>query len=167
MKTIIIDKLNFGSIKDVVLEERNIDCLECISHSKDNKGYTRIKYNGKPERLFRVLYIIKYGDIPQGMLIRHKCDNPWCCNINHLEIGTNMDNINDMKIRGRSLKGKEREDYRGSKNGSHKLSEKEVEEIYLSTLSYLKLSKIYNVSKTNIFFIKKKKGWQWLTNKLD
>ena len=39
---------------------------------------------------------MKFGEIPKGMVIRHKCDNPNCCNIEHLEIGTQKDNIEDM-----------------------------------------------------------------------
>ncbi len=61
-----------------------------------------------------------YGDIPahrlsyklfndtkisNGKLICHKCDNPLCINPNHLYEGTAQDNMNDMKKRGRSLKG--------------------------------------------------------------
>lgn len=79
-----------------MLEERENGCIECISHCKDNCGYTRVRVNGKHERLFRYIYEQKYGKIPKGMVIRHKCDNPNCCNIKHLEIGTQKDNVRDL-----------------------------------------------------------------------
>lgn len=109
----------------------------------------------------------KYGNIPKGMLIRHKCDNTWCCNMDHLEIGTPKDNVRDMKERKRDVYHKPRINYRGEKNKQNKLTEAQVKEIYLSDLGYKKLSKIYNVSSSNIRHIKKKKQWSWLTDKLD
>lgn len=42
------------------------------------------------------------GDIPRSTHIRHKCDNPICCNPAHLEPGTHADNMGDMKERKRS-----------------------------------------------------------------
>lgn len=151
--------------KEVLLEEKENGCIECISHSKDNCGYTRIFVNGKHERLFRYIYTKKYGEIPKGMVIRHKCDNSHCCNIKHLEIGTSSDNVRDMIIRNRIHTGSN-DKIKGIKNGSNKLTEQEVIEIYKSPLSYRKLSKKYNVSSTNILYIKKQKQWEWLTNKI-
>lgn len=162
----IINRLSENS-KDIVLEEQSNGCMYCTSHCKDADGYVRIKYKGKQERLHRVLYELKFGKIPKGMLIRHKCDNRNCCNIEHLEIGTHQDNMNDMKERGRSVKGRENISARGSKNFSSKLTEDQVKEIYLSNLGYKKLSKLFNVSATNIKYIKCKKQWSWLTDKLD
>lgn len=160
--------INLGKIsingKNIILEEKENKCLECVSHAKDNYGYTRIYVNGKHERLFRYLYEQKYGKIPKGMVVRHKCDNPSCCNVKHLEIGTQLDNINDMIIRNRHHKGKCPKLY-GYKNAKCKLSKKDVCEIYLSNLSYKKLAVKYDISTTNVFLIKQKKIWGWLTEK--
>lgn len=38
---------------------------------------------------------------PPGMVVRHACDNRPCTNPNHLEIGTQLDNVADMIARGR------------------------------------------------------------------
>lgn len=153
--------------KEIILEEQENGCMKCISHCQDNYGYTRIRYNGKQERLFRIIYTKKYGEIPKGMLIRHKCDNTWCCNIEHLEIGTQKDNVRDMIERGRDAFHKPKEKLYGEKNKSSKLTKKQVKEIYLSDLGCNVLSKKYCVSKTNIRNIKTKKQWQWFTDTLD
>lgn len=101
------------------------------------------------------------------MLIRHKCDHPYCCNIEHLEIGTPLDNIRDMINRGRDVYHDLKNKKYGIENGSHKLTEKQVKEIYLSNLSTRKLSKLYNISATNVSLIKKQITWKWLTEKLN
>lgn len=43
-------------------------------------------------------------DLPRGIYIRHKCDNPRCVNIDHLVPGTAKDNAQDCTERGRRTK---------------------------------------------------------------
>ena len=52
-------------------------------------------------RAHRLMYERFVGPIPEGHVIRHKCDNPPCVNPNHLESGTQSENVWDMVHRGR------------------------------------------------------------------
>lgn len=162
--------INLGKIskngKEIILEKKDNECIECISHCKDSCGYTRIYIHGKHERLFRYIYEQKYGKIPKDKLIRHKCDNPSCCNIEHLEIGTPKDNVTDMIVRGRYNPHKDNPNCRGEKNKFNKLTKEEVKNIFISNESYSKMSKKYNVSKTLIYRIRKQIDWKWYTNTL-
>lgn len=45
----------------------------------------------------RVAYIIGNGLIPRGLIVRHSCHNPSCCNPNHLICGTYAENAADKK----------------------------------------------------------------------
>ena len=85
--------------------------LQCIEHNQvGNKGgYGKGTYLGKKMLLHRITYCFNSGthpDMIEGLVVRHKCDNPRCINPKHLEIGTQEDNIQDRVVRGRSNKPK-------------------------------------------------------------
>lgn len=52
-------------------------------------------------RANRVAWILTHGEIPDGLIILHRCDNPPCCNPRHLKPGTQRDNTEDKMRRGR------------------------------------------------------------------
>jgi hypothetical protein len=95
---------------------------------------------GKPIRkpASRAVYELANGPLPDDVLVRHTCDNPPCCRLDHLIPGTHVDNRRDAMERGRTAKGKRngmhtkpesRRPRRGEKNGMAKLTEVKVEEI--------------------------------------
>src|SRR3990170_7379385 len=88
-------------------------------------GYGRFRYKGRPSSAHRASWEMKYGYIPDGMNVCHKCDIPSCVNPNHLFIGTRKDNMRDKVIKGRAKTGKQN----GENNGFSKLTLKQVTEI--------------------------------------
>lgn len=47
-----------------------------------------------------------HGSINRATVVRHSCDNPRCVNPNHLEVGSQADNMEDMRERGRENKSR-------------------------------------------------------------
>ena len=85
-------------------------CLEFTGY-KNERGYGRLRYKGKKMLAHRLMWLLKKGSIPKGMLVLHKCDNPSCCNIEHLFLGTHKDNYKDALQKDRinpSKRAKER-----------------------------------------------------------
>ena len=73
----------------------------CIEWEKavGSTGYGHFIENGKTIYAHRKAYELAYGAIPKGLLVRHKCDNRICINPDHLEIGTQRQNLQDWRDR--------------------------------------------------------------------
>lgn len=56
----------------------------------------------------RVSWILANGEIPDGLCVLHRCDNPPCVNPDHLFLGTMADNIRDRDAKERGKFGKNR-----------------------------------------------------------
>ncbi|WP_165365573.1 HNH endonuclease [Bacillus albus] len=103
----------------------------------------------------RFIYKECFGEIPDDLMVRHKCDNPKCINPEHLELGTQQDNVNDMVERGRNAKGE--------RNGSAKLSNSDIRQIKdLLSKNYTcaEISRMYGVARPSISSIKLNKTWR-------
>lgn len=98
------------------------DCWIWTANRPSGKyGHFPVMY--KSIKAHRWMYEHAVGPIPNGLLVRHKCDNPPCVNPNHLEVGTSKDNCKDMLVRGR------RPDRHGEKHPLARLKADQVLEI--------------------------------------
>lgn len=97
------------------------DCWSWLASRRTGSDYgqfvdTYIE-NGKRVQKFyaahRLSWILTHGPIPDRLCVLHRCDNPLCVNPSHLFLGTNKDNVDDMKKKGRDRRtlGLEPRDY--------------------------------------------------------
>lgn len=86
-------------------------------------GYGAIYENHRMVRAHRRAWENANGQIPQGLFVLHRCDNPPCCNPAHLFLGTQADNMRDMFAKGRCPPAL------GERNGKSKLTAEQVREI--------------------------------------
>lgn len=66
---------------------------------RDGRGYMNL--DGRKQMAHRIVYEIFNGPIKEGLVIRHTCDNPRCCNPFHLELGNRRENELDKYRRDR------------------------------------------------------------------
>ena len=107
-----------------------------------------------PRKAHRVSYELHKGPIPSGMLVRHKCDVPWCVNPDHLELGTDAENMRDRDVRKRTAVGK--------RNGKSKLTPEQAAEIKIGISTGKTdrwLSNIYGVAHGTIYAIRHGRTW--------
>ncbi|HZL18621.1 MAG TPA: HNH endonuclease signature motif containing protein, partial [Polyangia bacterium] len=95
------------------------DCWEWQDHCH-HFGHGRLWW-GKYRRLaHRVAWELTHGPIPAGLCVLHRCDNPPCCNPEHLFLGTRADNVADMHRKRRAIPAS------GAANGNARLTESAV-----------------------------------------
>jgi len=63
---------------------------------------SRLDGTRKQMSAHRFSYRVFNGEIPIGLFVCHKCDNPKCINPKHLFLGTRQDNIDDRESKGRN-----------------------------------------------------------------
>jgi hypothetical protein len=110
-------------------------------------GYGWLKWKQKYWLAHRFAYDTWVGNIPDGQVVCHACDNPKCINPKHLWLGTPAQNRMDMYTKGRH---------------GRKLTRDQAEEIRLAYSfgdSNQQIAKRYNISKGMVRQITSGKAW--------
>lgn len=105
----------------------------------------------------RLSFVLHNGSIPQGKIVRHKCDVKCCVNPNHLELGTSYDNVMDAVKRQRVNCGE--------RNGQSKYIASQVLNVrglFKSGVSQVKIAKALGISVGVVNGITRNKTWRHL-----
>ena len=112
----------------------------------DPKNYGLLCVKHSEEFVHRIIYRIFVGDIAGYEVVRHRCDNPPCCNPLHLLKGSRKDNVDDCHERFRHAFGE--------KTGNRILTDAAVltmrNEYALGGASVIKLGLKYGVNERTV-----------------
>ncbi|MGI9345527.1 MAG: HNH endonuclease [Gammaproteobacteria bacterium] len=136
--------------------EPNSGCWLWLGAVNDS-GYGSMWNDKKAIGAHRLMWIALHGPIPFTIFVCHRCDVRSCINPEHLFLGTNQDNIQDMLIKNRSSFGE--------RSGKAILTESEVIEIwdlFKSGKGQVSIAKRYGVSPGAIANITAGRNWKHL-----
>lgn len=114
----------------------------------DRFGYGR--YSNTPAH--RAMWAATNGP-PGSWHVLHKCDNRACVNPDHLFLGTNKDNVEDRKKKGRRCS------WPGEGNSRARLTDDDVREIKSRRLKNREYAAKYGVSESTIAMITSGRNW--------
>lgn len=117
------------------------ECWEWQARVDPKKGYGEFHLDGRSVDAHRVAYSLFVGDIPDGMMVLHRCDNRKCCNPRHLFLGTHADNMLDCKAKQRTKR-------------SECLSDDDVLRIKDDPRAQRTIAAAYGISQTYVWAIK-------------
>lgn len=124
------------------------DCWEWAG-SRNRAGYGVVRMTDSSFPAHRVSYELFIGPIPEGWCVCHRCDNPPCCNPNHLFVGTKDDNNQDKVAKGRNAATLAAEDVTKIRN------------LYANGgVLQRELAQIYGVARSNISLMISRKTWR-------
>jgi len=131
----------------LVNEETN--CWEWIGYISP-RGYGQFRFNKKPYQAHRFSFEYFVGDLKEGLVICHNCNNTKCVNPEHLRQDTQKSNMIDRTY--------------AEKQHTQKLSAENAKEIKIALLTpYLGINKDlsikYGVNKSTISQIKNNLIW--------
>lgn len=129
----------------------------------NEKGYGMVSVrHAASKRAHRAAYILANGEIPEGMLVCHRCDVRCCVNPNHLFLGTPAQNSADMVAKRRQALGRRRNNPFGERTGTSKLTSEQVLKIRNDTRPTLEIVAEYGISRSHVRGIIKKRFWRHL-----
>jgi len=121
------------------------------------QGYGHFSVSNHTIRAHRWIYSLIHGAIEEGLVVRHKCDNPTCVNPMHLEVGSHAENCADMHQRGRNA------DRKGEKHPMASFTAEDVLDIRLKRelgWSLTEIGKLYGKSEKLIGKITRRERWK-------
>jgi HNH endonuclease len=130
--------------------------------NKHEDGYGRINVRKKVLTSHRIAWTLHFGEIPPGLCVMHRCDNPSCCRVSHFQLGTHVENIHDRDAKKRNgCYTKPEKMPRGNSHGMAKITADMVISIRSAAggLSQREIAARFGISQCNVSNIINRKLW--------
>jgi hypothetical protein len=145
-------------------------CWEWLGARFPN-GYGCVNFNRQSHGTHRLAWKLFRGPIPEGRSVLHHCDNKICINfLDHLYLGTVLDNARDAVARGRYLSGDDNPSRahperlpRGEKHGRSTLTEsivKQIKHLYSEGASTQQIAAWYGLSQGGVHSVVVGRTWR-------
>lgn len=126
--------------------------------SKSKSGYGIIKSDGGKKSLsvHRVVWELFFGPIPDGLHVLHKCDVRLCVNLEHLFLGTPLDNMRDRDFKNRHIPSP------GERNGQARFTAQDIiaiRKLSAEKVSGVEIARRFGMCKQHVSDIINRKRW--------
>ena len=139
------EAVTIDRIFDLSMPEPNSGCWIWMGAITRATGYGAIGFNGKVQRVSRVVMELMTGaPVAPSLYVCHRCDNPYCVNPDHLFLGTPSDNIQDCLAKRRHVAPSR------ATHGRAKLSPDAAQAVVASAEGNRALASRYSVNITTI-----------------
>lgn len=135
------------------MPEPNSGCRLWLSAT--DSGYGVFSYKNRKVYAHRAAYELAHGPIPDGLHVCHRCDNPPCCNPDHMFLGTHLENVADMRRKGRAA--------RGERQTNSKITRRDVLRILADVRRPSVIAAEYGISRNHVNAIKAGRVWKHIT----
>lgn len=133
-------------------------CWNWTAGRRGRKGlkYGQFREKGSRVGAHRFAFALR-SEIPEGLLVLHRCDNSLCCNPDHLFLGTNMDNKKDSMAKSRHAVRE--------RNGRARLTSENAREIRVlcKSMSTAAIARKFDVGRSTVRQILEGRSWKTVT----
>lgn len=151
-----VPRLGLRWLRLQLAEGDRSECWE-YPYGRLPNGYGAIWLRGRNHGAHRVAWMLEHGTAPPNsrtIVVMHSCDNPPCCNPDHLALGSQSDNVLDTIRRGRAVQPV------GEASHNARLTEADVRAIRASADTQTALARRYGVTQSAIWKIITHRMWR-------
>ena len=147
------ERLEFHSIPEPMS-----GCVLWTASTDGKAGYGKLRWAGRMQYAHRLAFESRHGaSVLTGVVLRHRCDVPSCINPEHLEIGSQAENVADSFRRGRASQRS------GDANNSARLTAAAVSAIralHAEEATGVELAEKFGVSQSQISNVINHRHWK-------
>lgn len=132
------------------------ECWSWQRATHPRSGHGRARWFGVVMGAHRIAWLTSRGPIPVGLFVCHKCDNPPCCNVDHLFLGSHADNMTDAAMKGRMAGNSGRS---GAANGRALFTADQVRAIRAASGTQSEIARTFGTSQPVISKIRRHESY--------